>query len=195
MKKQIILSALIGFACLSYANTPMPWMQTADVKNINQAIVGIIEKDSLKIPIDFPSFIPDPTGRETYYANYTITQSGYNLYLDLTPNCQEASSCNVYTLNASNVTLGDLATRHNLGGQPVTTTIILDNGTQANYTLGNYRQGFDLDANSRPEISWRANNATYTLTWAGTQDLNQTRKAMVWMVNHLQTFAPPPAGV
>lgn len=186
MKKIAFAVFSILTITVAYGNVPMPWMQTADVTNINQAIVGIIEKDTFKIPIAFPSFVPDPNGNAQYYASYDITQSGYILYLDQNPNCHGAQACNVFTLNASNVTVGSLESYRNLYGQVMTTASILNNGIQANYT-----QGYDNDSN--PKMVWRQNNATYTLSWIGIPDTDQTRKAMIWMLNNLQIFAPPPA--
>jgi hypothetical protein len=164
----------------------MLWMETADVTGINQAIVGIIQHDKTKAPILFPQFIPDPLHLGSYYANYDVTPSGYDLYIGNTAGCFSSDSCNLFTLGVSNVTMGTLLMYKNMQNQPMTINVILKNGNIANYTQGYYA----INGYSNPQISWRQNNATYTLSWVGMSDPTLTQKFMVFMANNLQTFAP-----
>ncbi len=186
-KLTMCLALTLGCMATAYAGVALPWIQTADVNNINQAIVAIIQKNKFTLPVLFPSFVPAPATGTEYYANYDITNAGYDLYIDSTADCNGAHYCNVITLNVSNLTVGKLPAYRNLHGQHMTTTILLNNGNQANYT-----EGFAMADYWNPQITWRQNAATFTLTWVGVKDAVQTRKAMTWMVNNLQAFAPPP---
>lgn len=187
MKKLLCLLGLIVFAARLYANVPMPWTDTADVSGMNQAVVGIIEGDSLKIPILFPQSIPSLSPGMQYYASYQIYPKGYELYIDSNSSCHGDSRCNLLTLVVNNFTVGDLKAYQNIWRQTITTSVLLNDGSQANYT-----EGFTDGEYYKPRISWYQNNASYTLIWVGMSDPDQTQKNMIWMVNNLQMFAPPP---
>lgn len=179
--KKCVLSILISCTTLNAEAAPIEWMQTRGVKNFNQAIAGIQAKNTSQLPLYFPRMIPTDES-VTYYANYDVNASGYNLYIDSSKTCNGAHYCNIITMNASNVA-GTLPVYKNMQGKVMTVTQKLDNGI-----VGSYTPGFAMGDYWNPQVAWQENKLTYTISWVGVQKPDETRWAMLNMVNNLQTY-------
>lgn len=180
MKKQILALALSSIAIGAYAST-IEWMRASAVTNFSQSVAAIQSQNTNKLPLYFPKMIPIDKD-VNYYANYDITPAGYDLYIDASEGCKGAHYCNIITMNLINAP-GALPVYKNMQGKVMTVTQKLDDGT-----VGSFTPGFAMGDYSYPQIAWQTAKITYTLSWAGVRSPDETRWAMLNMVNNLQNF-------
>ncbi len=179
--KKILLLLIISLG-VAYAGLPLVLVDPSTLSGFNAAIKTA--EQQVKVPVIFPVAVPAAPAGAVYYVNADYNATGdysYDIYIDTTPTCHGVHYCNVLTLNAS--TFGSPSVYKNMQHQVMTTTVVLNNGIQANYT-----QGFAMGDYFNPNIAWLQNGLFYSITWQGVTDPDQTRKAMTWMANNMQSF-------
>jgi len=180
MLKKVVLGVALSVVSISlFADHGM---RISKINGFNAMISQLQNQNTSKVPVVFPMGVPKPSHGVTYYPNFDVNSTGYNIYLDSSASCKGAHYCNLVSLNANNATQA-LPTYKNQKGQEMTKTVTLKNGKTANYT-----PGFAMGDYWNPQISWQNNSATYTLGWVGMKNTSRTQMAMVKMANHLNTF-------
>ena len=180
MLKKVVLG--VALSALSVSLFAGHGMRTSKIDGFKAMISQLQSQNTSKVSVVFPMGVPKPDHGVTYYPNFDVNSTGYNIYLDSSANCKGAHYCNLVSLNANKATKV-LSTYKNQKGQKLTKTVTLKNGETANYT-----PGFAMGDYWNPQISWQNDGATYTLSWVGIKNTDRTQMAMIKMANHLNTF-------
>ena len=124
------------------------------------------------IPVLFPSKIPNAK----YYLSAKITNSGYNIYVDETKDCDGVHACNIGIVSAESA--GNPIIYYNMDNKELTKPVKLANNLKGYYTPGHAMGDF-----WPTNIVWRDKNVLYSITWQLNPKIEQ--KTIIAMANSM----------